>query len=118
MVRMDNFREFEVGPDAFGRTWQARFLWQQTAIAIRHSDSVDVKFAITDGEMQEEKVIALMHPMLLALCGRMGRSISDALCMKLAAVHLKQMIETGEDMEKRLVTMSASDLEGAQARIG
>ncbi|MBK5290694.1 MAG: hypothetical protein JJE04_03235 [Acidobacteriia bacterium] len=114
---MDNFREFQAGPDPFGRIWQVSFLWQQTAISIRHSDSVDVKFVITDGEITEEKVMALMHPMLLALCGRTGRSLTDALCLKLAGLHLKQMIETGEDMEKTLVTLSASDLEGAQAAL-
>jgi len=115
---MDNFREFQVGPDPFGRTWQVKFLWQQTAISIRHSDSVDVKFVVSDGQITEEKVIALMHPMLLDLCRRTGRGLSDALCMKLAGLHLKQMIETGEDMEKTLVTLSARDMDGANTALG
>jgi hypothetical protein len=29
---IDNFREFELGPDPFGRTWQAHFSWLQTGI--------------------------------------------------------------------------------------
>ena len=64
----DNFRDFTVGPDPFGRTWQAYFRWLQNGISIRHADTVDVKFGIsTAGVLSEERVIALPHPALLAL---------------------------------------------------
>ena len=43
---MLNFRQFEVGPDPFGRKWQVLFKWMQTAISLRHSDTVDVKFVL------------------------------------------------------------------------
>jgi hypothetical protein len=112
---IDNFRLFDAGPDPFGRTWHVEFRWQQTAISIRHSDSVDVKFQISHGEDVQEKVIALMLPDLMALSQKGGRSITDAWCMKLAALHLKHMIETDEDMEKTLVTASREDLERANA---
>ena len=39
---MLNFRQFEAGPDPFGRKFQVMFKWLQTAISIRCSDSVDV----------------------------------------------------------------------------
>lgn len=107
---IDNYRLFDAGPDPFGRTWQVEFRWQQTAISIRHSDSVDVKFQIRCGEDVQEKVIALMLPVLMALAAKTGREITDAWCMKLAALHLKQMIETDKDMDKTLVTASAGDL--------
>jgi hypothetical protein len=29
---MQNFREFEAGPDPFGRTWRVKFKWLLTAI--------------------------------------------------------------------------------------
>ena len=83
------------------------FLWLQTAISIRHSDSVDVKFSLLSGDTRMEKVIALMHPYLLELAGKAGRGVTDAWSMKLAALHLVQMIETGEDMEKTIVTPSS-----------
>ncbi len=114
---IENFRLFEAGPDPFGRTWSVEFRWQQTAISIRHSDSVDVKFQIAQGEDVQEKVIALMLPDLMALSRKAGRNISDAWCMKLAAFHLKHMIETDEDMEKTLVTASLEDLERANATL-
>jgi len=112
---IDNFRLFDADPDPFGRTWQVEFRWLQTAISIRHSDSVDVKFQITNGNDVQEKVIALMLPDLMALAKKAGRAVTDPWCMKLAALHLKHMIETDEDMDKTLVTASPEDLERANA---
>ena len=106
----ESFRRFTVGPDSAGRTWTVEFAWLQTAISIRHSDSVDVKFLLSDGESRTEKVIALMHPDLLALSQRTGRPLTDPWCARLAAGHLRHMIETGEDMEKTLVTVPAAVL--------
>jgi hypothetical protein len=108
---IENFRHFTVGPDPFGRTWQIDYRWQQTGISIRHSDSVDVKFHMSLGEEVQEKVIALMHPDLLALSVKAKRPLTDSWCMKLAALHLKHMIETDTDMEKTLVTASLENLE-------
>jgi hypothetical protein len=108
---MENFRRFEVGPDPFGRSWIVEFRWLQTAISIRHADTVDVKFQLISGEDMQEKVIALPHPDLLAVSNKTGRPLTDPWCMKLAALHLRHMIETDEDMEKVLVTVTPEDLE-------
>ncbi len=107
---MENFREFEAGPDPFGETWRVRLGWLQTAIAVRHADAVDVKFFLTNGRDRIERVIALPHPELLAVSREKGRPLTDAWCMKLAALHLKHMIETGEDFEKTLVTVTGDQL--------
>lgn len=107
----DASRLFEVGPDLFGRTWKVQFRWLQTGISIRHADTVDVKFFITpEGGATEEKVIALPHPDLLKLTVARGRKLTDPLCMRLAAAHLRRMIETTEDMDKTLVTVSGEEL--------
>ena len=99
---IENFRDFKAGPDPFGRTWQVYFRWLQTGISIRHADTVDVKFGIgTEGEPFEERVIALSHPVLLALSEKFGHPLTDTWCMKLAALHLKHMLRDrrghGED---------------------
>ena len=107
---IENFRRFEA-TDPFGRNWVAEFRWLQNAISIRHSDTVDVKFQLIRGEDLEEKVIALRHPDLLELSKRTGRAISDPWCMKLAALHLREMIQTDRDMDKVLVTPLLADLE-------
>jgi hypothetical protein len=105
-----NFRRFEV-QNPWGKTWVVTFQWLQTAISIRHSDTVDVKFALSAGETRMERVIALSHPGLLALSKKTNRPLTDSWCMKLAALHLKRMIETDEDIEKPLVTVRDEELE-------
>ncbi len=108
---VDQSRLFEAGPDPFGRMWKVQFRWLQTGISIRHADTVDVKFFVTpDGGATEEKVIALPHPELLKITVERGRKLTDPLCMRLAAAHLRRMIETSEDMDKTLVTVSPEEL--------
>ena len=99
----DNFRHFEA-TDPSGRVWNVDFLWIQNAISIRHADAVDVKFELSAGAERTTKVVALMHPDLLALREGSGLPVTDPWCSALAARHLRRMIETGEDMEKALVT--------------
>jgi hypothetical protein len=107
----DNFRRFEAGPDPFGRSWEVEFRWLQTGISIRHADTVDVKFILVDdNETRTEKTIALPHADLLTAAREIPRALDDAWCARLAAMHLIHLIETGEDMEKDLVTLSRADL--------
>jgi hypothetical protein len=107
----DLTRRFQAGPDPFGRTWEVEFRWLQTGISIRHADTVDVKFLLwTEGEEKQEKVIALPHPALLELSRETGHPLTDPWCMRLAGRHLAYMIESGEDLEKTLVTVTLAGL--------
>ncbi|HZS56255.1 MAG TPA: hypothetical protein VFA65_17760 [Bryobacteraceae bacterium] len=107
----DQSRLFEAGPDPFGRMWRVQFRWLQTGISIRHANTVDVKFFVTpDGGETEEKVVSLPHAALLNLTRERQKKLSDPYCMRMAAFHLKRMIETSEDMEKTLVTVTAEEL--------
>src|SRR6202047_5325943 len=111
-----NIRRFKTGPDPFGRMWEVEFRWLQTGISIRHADTVDVKFILwTEGEEKQEKVIALPHPHLLLLSAETGHALTDPWCMRLAARHLIYMIESGEDLEKTLITLSLPALQRAAA---
>lgn len=108
---IQTYRQFEVGPDPFGRKWNVEFRWLQTGISIRHADTVDVKFEVsTVDEPRQERVVAMRHPDLLELSKKTGHGLTDAWCLKLAAQHLKHMIESGEDIEKTLVTVPAGEL--------
>jgi hypothetical protein len=108
---MLNFRQFEAGPDPFGHKYQVMLKWLQTAISIRHSDTVDVKFVLTDENgVRTEKSIAMQHADLLTVSRETGRVMDDPWCGRLAALHLVHLIETGEDLEKDLVTMALADL--------
>ncbi|HEY1494568.1 MAG TPA: hypothetical protein VGF49_08490 [Candidatus Solibacter sp.] len=108
---MLNFREFEAGPDPFGRKFHILFKWLQTAISLRHADTVDVKFVLMDADGgQTQKAIALPHADLLRVSNELKRPMDDAWCSRIAAMHLLHLIETGEDMEKDLVTVALPDL--------
>ena len=108
---MLNFRQFEAGPDPFGRKFQVLFKWMQTAISLRHADTVDVKFILVDEDGgRTEKTIALPHADLLRVSRETGRPMDDAWCSRLAAHHLMRLVETGEDIEKDPVTVPPADL--------
>jgi|SRR5215471_10798064 len=115
---MFNFREFEAGPDPFGRKFQVLLKWLQTAISIRHSDTVDVKYILTAerGERME-KTIALPHAELLRVSRQSNRPMDDAWCGRIAALHLLRLVSTGEDMEKDLVTPLPAEIEAYAAEI-
>lgn len=105
-----NFRNFEV-TDPFGRVWKVEFRWIQNAISIRHADTIDCKYYLTHGEERRELTIALSHPALVQLAERRRRELTDPWCMKLASLHLHQMISAWEDLDKVIVTSSLLDLE-------
>jgi hypothetical protein len=115
---MQNFRQFEAGPDPFGRKFQVLFKWMQTAISLRHADTVDVKFILVDENGgRTEKTIALPLADLLRVSKEIGRPMDDAWCSRLGAMHLQHLVETGEDMEKDLVSVSAGDLKNYAASL-
>jgi hypothetical protein len=107
---MENFREFDAGPDPFGRMWKTRFKWMQTAIAIRRTDTVDAKFVLETDDEKVEKLVAIPHTDLLALHKESSVPMTDAWCTRLAAMHLKHVIESGDDLEKEIVTPSPEQL--------
>ena len=108
---MLNFREFEAGPDPFGRKFNVMLKWLQTAISLRHADAVDVKFILVDEKgARSEKTIALPHAELLIASAGTGRPMDDAWCARIAQMHLLRLVGTGEDMEKDLVTVTPRDL--------
>src|ERR1700751_2825389 len=115
---MRNFRQFEAGPDPFGRKFQVFFKWLQTAISIRHSDTVDVKFVLQD-EMggQIAKTIGLPHPDLIAVSRETGRAMDDPWCSRIAELHLLHLVQTGEDMEKDLVTLTKPEIKQYAAQV-
>src|SRR4051794_30849078 len=116
---MLNFREFEAGPDPFGRKFQVLLKWLQTAISIRHADTVDVKFVLTDENgARTEKTIALPHPELLRVSRDTKRPMDDAWCGRIAAMHLQYLVSSGEDMEKNLITVAGAEIARYAAEIG
>lgn len=116
---MENFREFSLGPDPFGRVWQVLFKYLQTGISIRHSDSVDVCFILTSDDEKMVRTAVIPHGEVRAYAQRTGRKVSDAWCARIAICKLRQMIENWEDTEKTYLTVTPkeiADFDGAIRR--
>jgi hypothetical protein len=108
---MLNFREFEAGPDPFGHKFQVLLKWLQTAISIRHADAVDVKFVLTDESgARTERTISLPHAELARTSAETSRPMDDAWCARLARLRLEEMVKTGEDIEKDLVSVGPAEI--------
>jgi len=115
---MLNFRQFEARPDPFGRKFQVLFKWMQTAISLRRADTVDVKFILVDENgCRTQKTIALPHADLLRVAAEVGRKVDDPWCSRLGAMHLRYLVDTGEDMEKDLVTVAGGELKRYAERL-
>lgn len=119
---MENFRDFEAGPDPFGRMWHVRFKYLQTGISIRHSDSVDVCFLL-DGEPEQsegqplKKIVVIQNADIRAYAARTSRPVSDAWCSRIAMCKLRYVIETGEDLEKEYLPVTAREIEEYDSKI-
>jgi hypothetical protein len=119
---MENFRDFEAGPDPFGRIWRVRFKYLQTGISIRHSDSVDVCFLL-DGQLDQsegqpqKKTVVIQNADIRAYAARTGRPVSDPWCARIGMCKLRYVIETGEDLEKDYLPVTAREIEEFDSRI-
>jgi hypothetical protein len=71
---------------------------------------VDVQFLVSDGTQVLKRTVAMQDLDLKTRCKKTGRLMDDAWCARIAALHLKNMIETAEDFDKSLVTLSSAQI--------
>jgi hypothetical protein len=114
---MENFRDFKIGPDPFGRTYRVLFKYLQTAISIRHSDSVDVCFILDSGDERLIRTIVIPHADIRAFGEHGGRKISDSWCSRIAMCKLRNAVETGEDIDKEYLIVTPHEIEEYDAAI-
>jgi hypothetical protein len=107
---MENFRDFNVGPDPFGRTWHVLFKYLQTAISIRHSDSVDVCFILETTGEKMLRTVAVPHADLRAWAQKAGAKLTDAWVSRIAMCKLRNAIETGEDIDKEYLLVTPKEI--------
>ena len=107
---MENFRDFRVGPDPFGRTWHALFKYLQTGISIRHSDSVDVCYILNDGEEKIKRVVVIPHAELRSYAEKSGRKVSDTLCSRIAALKIQEVILNAEELENEYLPLTPKEI--------
>ena len=108
---MENFRDFQAGPDPFDRVWHVQFKYLQTAISIRHSDSVDVRFILESGDERMQKTVVIPLADIRAYAQRTGRKVSDGWCSRLAMCRIRDVVATGADFEKDYLTVTPAEIE-------
>lgn len=89
-------------------TWKATIV----AIATRHADATDIRFAVNGGSLY----VSLPNQAWVEQRRRNGKVITDYLAAQIAGRYLKQAIETGYDNGRDLYTMTVEEvLEHADA---
>ncbi len=83
-------------------------VWKATivAIATRHADAVDVRFAVNDRPMW----IALPCTAWVEHKKRTGKVITDYLAAQIAGRYLRQLIEEGYDSRREVYTMTVDEV--------
>jgi hypothetical protein len=114
---MENFRDFAAGNDPFGQTWHAHFKYLQTGISIRHSNSVDVCYVLESGDQRMMKTVVIPLADISAYAERTKRIVSDPWCGRIAMCKLRYAIETGEDLEKDYLPVTAREIEEFDSKI-
>jgi hypothetical protein len=87
---------------------QLHCLWKGTVVAIatRHADATDVRFAVNDKPVW----IALPNLAWVEQKRRNGKVITDYLAAQVAGRYLKQAIESGYDNGREMYTMTVDEV--------
>ncbi len=90
-----DYRDFQARSPLNGQEYACRFVYLQTAISLRHSDTVDVKFLVNGSGV----VVALPHRAWVQYRACTGREITDDQAAQAAATLLKEALERGDNIE-------------------
>lgn len=93
---------------------QLHCVWKATVVAIatRHADATDIRFAVNDRPLW----IAMPNTAWLEQKRRNGKVITDYIAAQAAGRFLKQSIENGYDNGREMITMTVEEvLEHAEA---
>ena len=83
-------------------------IWKGTivAIATRHADATDIRFAVNDKPVW----IALPNVAWVEQKRRTGKVITDYLAAQIAGHYLKAIVEEGYDASRQMYTMSTEEV--------
>jgi len=105
---------FAVRARLTGEEYQIRFSHLWSAIATRHSDTVDCKFLVNGRGL----IVALPHPAFVEFRQQAGRSLLDPEGAQIAAACLREYLEADNDPQVSILTVTAGDVLRQAARLG
>src|SRR5579885_803902 len=95
-----DYQEFRVVSPADGKEYQCRFRMIATAISLRHSDTVDIKFLVNG----KPYVVALPHAALAQYRKTTGKILTDADSIEMAGRLLTETLQKEGLRDDRLLT--------------
>ena len=106
------YEDFTVADRWTGEQLHCQWKGTIVAIATRHADATDIRFAVNDKPVW----IALPNLAWVEQKRRNGKVITDYLAAQIAGRYLKQAIESGYDNGREMYTMTVDEvLDHAQA---
>ncbi|MGH9863173.1 MAG: hypothetical protein ACRD35_07095 [Candidatus Acidiferrales bacterium] len=97
-----------------GVEYTVRFSHLWSAVATRHSDTLDCKFFVNGRSV----TVALAHPGFVEFRVRSGRSLTDEEAAQVAATYLRECLEADRDTDRPLLTVSGEDVLGLAEKLG
>lgn len=94
--------------------YTVRFSHLWSAIATRHSDTIDCKFLVNGRGV----VVALAHPAFVDFRERAGRSLDDGEAAQLAAAYLRECLEADRDTDRATLFVAPEDVLRLASRLG
>ncbi len=90
-----DYRVFDCVSEVDGAIHHCYFVYIQTAISLRHSDTVDVRFMVNGKRI----TVALPHVAFVEYAGLAGEVLTDEAAISIAARCLKEALEKGASVE-------------------
>lgn len=106
MVMSEMVEPFSVRSRLAGEEYKVRFSHLWSAVATRHSDTMDCKFFVNGRPL----VVALALPAFVEFRRRVGRSLSDVETAHLAAAYLRRYLEADEDPSRATLFVPAEEV--------
>ena len=113
-VMSDLVELFTVRARLTGEDHNVRFSHLFSAVATRHSDTIDCKFLVNGRGV----VVALGHPAFVEFRRRAGRSLSDEETARVAAAYLRECLEADRDTERTLLAVPADEVLRLTEKLG
>lgn len=105
---------FQVRARLTGEDYTVRFSHLWSAIATRHSDTIDCKFLVNGRGV----VVALAHPGFVDFRERAGRSLTDQEAAQLAAAYLRECLEADRDTDRSTLFVSREEILRLAEKLG
>ena len=89
------YHDFQVRSGLTHEEYKCHFVYLQTAISLRHSDTIDVKFLVNGTGV----IVALPHTAWVEYSKRAGHPLTDDKAAQAAATLLREALERGDNVE-------------------